>query len=181
MSDQCSVAVYASFKNAEVGLRALHDAGFPEQQVSLVTHDVAQEVLEAHVLQYGDKSVEHMAKGAGAGGLLGALLASPLLVVPGIGPAVFAGPLAAAATGAIVGGFLGGMMGWGVHPDRVRQYEAKVKEGCILVVANGDPAEVAMAHRILQNTNVAETHLHARTSEDASEVDDRPGNVLSRS
>lgn len=174
MYDQCSVAVFGSFEDASSAIQALDKAGFPEQQVSLVTHDVAKEVPQEQTLQYGDNGTQDVAKGAGVGGLLGALLATPLLAIPGVGPVIFAGPVAAAATGAIVGGFLGGMTGWGVHDDHVQEYERKVHEGCLLVVANGNPADVAKAHRIFQESNAIETHMHARTSADASEIDDRP-------
>src|SRR5687767_14249622 len=105
MYDQCSVAVFRTFEDACKAIQALDKAGFPEQQVSLVTHDVAKEIPREQVLQFGDQSTKDVAKGAGVGGLLGALLATPLLAIPGVGVAIFAGPLAAGATGAIVGGF----------------------------------------------------------------------------
>lgn len=174
MYNQCSVAVFKSFEDASQAIQALDTAHYPEQQVSVVTHDVAKQVPQEQSLQYGDKSVQDVATGAGTGGLLGLLLTSPLLAIPGVGPAIFVGPLAAGATGAIVGGFLGGMTGWGVHEDHVQDYERRVREGCLLVVANGDPAEVAKAHRIFQESAAVETHMHARTSADAAEIDDRP-------
>ncbi len=174
MFNECSVAVYSSMGEAQTGIQALDSAGFSEKQVSLVTHDVAEAVPQVEVLQYGDQSVRDLAKGAGMGGLLGVLLTSPLLVIPGMDPAILAGPLAAGATGAMVGGFLGGMAGWGVHRDHVQEYEEKLQQGRVLVVVNGDPDEVARAHGILQATGAVETHLHARTSADSSEVDDRP-------
>lgn len=173
MSDQCYVAVYRSFDDARKAIQALDAEDYPRDQVSFVTHDVAAEVPREEELQFGDQDVADAAKGAGAGGLLGALLAAPLLAIPGVGPAILVGPIAAGMTGAIVGGFLGAMAGWGVHEDHIQQYEEKVKEGCVLVVASGDPAEVAKADRILNDTNAEETRLHARTSADAVEVDDR--------
>jgi uncharacterized membrane protein len=177
MFDQCYVAVYRSFDEARKAIQALDEEGFPEQQISLVTHDVAAEVPREEELQYGDDNVADIAKGAGAGGLLGALLSAPLLTIPGLGLALLAGPLAAGATGAIVGGFLGGLSGWGVHKDHIQAYEEKVKEGCLLVVASGNPAEIAIASRVLNDTDAEETHLHARTSDDAPEVDDRPAEL----
>jgi hypothetical protein len=97
-----------------------------------------------------------------------------LLLVTGLGAAVIAGPIAAAATGAVIGGFLGGMSGWGVHTDHVQEYEEKVREGKVLVIVSGDADNVADAERILSGTEAEEVRLHAETEADAPEVDDRP-------
>lgn len=172
MSNHCVVAVYESFDQARESVQALEKSDFPSDQVSLVTHSVSDEVLQEDVLQYGDETEKDAAKGAGVGGLLGLLLGTPLLMIPGVGPVLIAGPLAAGLTGAIVGGFLGAMAGWGVHEDGVQQYEQQVKQGKLLVVANGDPKQTAEAQRVLRETNVEDIHLHAPTSADAPEVDD---------
>jgi hypothetical protein len=93
-------------------------------------------------------------------------------MIPGVGPLLVAGPLAAGLTGGILGGFLGAMRGWGAHADRVQQYESQVRQGKLLVVANGDPKQTIEAQRVLMETHAEDVHLHARTSADAPEVDD---------
>jgi hypothetical protein len=118
----------------------------------------------------GDISERTAIGGAALGGLMGFLLASPLLMIPGLGPVLIAGPIAAGMTGAIVGGFLGGMAGWGVHADRIQEYEEKVRAGSALVVVSGEPDDVATAKQILEETEAQEVHLHA-TSADAREID----------
>ncbi|MEZ6097782.1 MAG: general stress protein [Pirellulaceae bacterium] len=172
MSNHCVVAVYESFDEAKQAVQALEKSDFPSEQVSLVTHSVPEEVLQEEVLQYGDETEKDAVKGAGVGGLLGLLLGTPLLMIPGIGPVLIAGPLAAGLTGAIVGGLLGAMAGWGVHEDHVQQYEQEVKDGKLLVVANGDPRHTAEAQRVLREMNAEDIHLHAPISADAPEVDD---------
>jgi hypothetical protein len=166
MSNECVVAVYDSFERARDAVQALDESHFPADQVSLVTHSVAEEGIPDEELQHGDKAELNAAKGAGMGGLFGALLGAPLLAVPGVGPVLIAGPLAMGLTGAIVGGFLGSMSGWGVHDNHLRNYESKVAEGALLVIANGDPQQVASAERILMQTDPAEIFLHAETSAD---------------
>lgn len=168
MDRQCVVAVYDSFDKAKSAIIALEASSFPSDQVSLVSQNVEREVpgdVEEE-MQFGDESERDAAKGAGVGGLIGALLGAPLLAVPGIGPLLAAGPIATGLTGAIVGGFLGSMAGWGVHKDRVKEYERQVQEGAVLVVATGDPLEVANAREILDDTGATAVDLHAQTSAD---------------
>ena len=172
MTNHCVVAVYESFDDAKQAVQALDNSDFPSEQISLVTHSVPEEVPQVDVLQSGDETEKDATKGVSVGGLLGLLLGTPLLMIPGVGPVLIAGPLAAGLTGAIVGGFLGAMAGWGTHEDHVQQYEQQVKEGKLLVVANGDPKQSAEAKRVLRETNAEDIHLHAATSADAPEVDD---------
>ena len=66
------------------------------------------------------------------------------------------------------------MSGWGIHSDRIREYETLVREGAVLVVANGDPREVAAAKRVLDETAPSQIHVHMKASDEAPEVDDSP-------
>ena len=181
MYHECVVAVYDSLDKAKMAVQILEDAHFPHEQISLVTHSVKRQVDDESTMQLGDKAERNAIKGAGFGGLFGLLLGAPLLLIPGLGPVLLAGPLAASMTGAIVGGFLGSMSGWGVHPDRVREYEQRVREGSILVVVNGSPQEVADAQRLLQETHAEEVFLHSQASDETAEVDDRPGDLMTPS
>ena len=163
------VAVYATFEDAARGVRALDDSGFSHEHVSLVSHRNEHLIPEAEV-KPGDESERKAATGAAFGGLMGMLLGAPLLAIPGIGPLLLAGPIATGMTGALVGGFLGSMAGWGVHADHVAQYQKKVESGKILVIATGDPRQVADAERVLRETQPLEVHLHAEDSADAEEI-----------
>lgn len=169
MAEECVVAIYDSFAKAREAIQLLENEGFPHEQVSLVTHSLDDEIPRDESIQYGDETERNAAKGAGVGGLLGFLLGTPLLTIGGLGAVLIAGPIAAGLTGAIVGGFLGAMRGWGVHKDHVSRYEEKVSEGDILVIASGDPKQVAEAKTLLQQTDVQEVHLHAESSADAVE------------
>lgn len=169
MSEQCVVAVYDSFGKARAGVQALEAIGYPRDQVSLVTRSINDEVpeREREELQYGDETEKKAATGAGLGGLVGLLLGTPLLTIPGIGALLIAGPITMGLAGALVGGFLGALGGWGVHTDHVRGYEQQVAEGALLVIAHGDPLQVAKAEELLRATEVSEVQLHAETSADS--------------
>lgn len=168
MSEQCVVGVFQSFDRAKDAIVALEKSEFPSEQISLVTHSVEDEVprQEEAAMQYGDESPPDAARGAGVGGLVGVLLGTPLLMIEGVGALLIAGPIGIGLAGAIVGGFLGAMAGWGVHKDHVAEYEAKVQKGAILIVANGDPKQVAEAQRVLKESDAESVDLHAKTSAD---------------
>ena len=163
------VAVYDSFEAASEGIHALDLSGFPHRQVSLVSH-WNEEDLPRREVKPGDESERQAATGAAFGGLLGVLVGAPLLAIPGVGPLLLAGPIATGMTGALVGGFLGSMSGWGVHADHVAEYQRKVEKGKVLVIATGNPRQIADAERILQQTHPIEMRLHAEDSADADEI-----------
>lgn len=173
MDQQCVVGVFESLPTARAMLERLEEAGYSHDQVSLVTTSVEKQVEDEEMLEYGDTSGVKAAKGAGMGGLAGLILGSPLLMIPGVGPLLIAGPLAMGLTGGIVGGFMGAMTGWGVEPDNLAMYEQKVRDGEVLIVVQGAPDEVARAHGILSEGPVQEVRLHARSSDDSPEIDDR--------
>jgi hypothetical protein len=164
------VAIYGTLAKAGTAVESLDDKGFPHDQVSLVTSAADKRVRKNETIRAGDESENQAAAGAAVGGLLGMLLGAPLIAIPGIGPLLLAGPLATGITGALVGGFLGSMSGWGVHSDHVAGYQNLVHEGKVLVVAHGDPSEVALAENVLRETHPLELHLHAPDSADSEEI-----------
>lgn len=170
MSQETVVAVYQSLADAKAGIQALEEAKFPHDQVSIVTAKRPEELpvdQQGRTLHYGDQSENQAAKGAGVGGLLGVLLAAPIVVATGgVGAILLAGPIAVGLTGAVVGGLVGAMKGWGIHSDHIKRYEERVAEGSVLVIANGDPEQVAEADKILGATEPDEIKLHAEDSGD---------------
>ncbi|QJP13276.1 hypothetical protein G3545_06195 [Starkeya sp. ORNL1] len=109
---------------------------------------------------------EDAAKGAGVGAVVGGaggLLAGlGLLAIPGIGPVVAAGWLAATAAGAVagaaaggaVGGIVGAMTSEGVPETEANVYAEGVRRGGTLVSARVDDSRAAEARAIL-NANRA--------------------------
>ncbi len=93
------------------------------------------------------------------------------LVVPGFGPVIVAGSLAAVLLGTVEGaafgaagdGLLGALTGWGVSRQQIIKDEDHVKGGKYLLVAHGNAAEVARAQQILQGG--AATALQHHTAE----------------
>ena len=91
------------------------------------------------------------------GGLFGLVIGAAFLVLPGVGPVVVAGPLAAAVVAAIegalagtaLGSLAGALVGCGVPKDRAIKYETQVKGGKFLVLVRSSREAVARAHSLL--------------------------------
>lgn len=143
--------VYDSYAQARDGVRALEAAGIPASDISLVANK--------HVsAEHADvDEVSDTAKGAGIGGVLGGgagLLAGlGLLAIPGLGPVVAAGWLAAtavgAAAGAVTGGIVGALVDAGTPEEHAHVYSESVRRGGTLVSARVPDHDEARFQAIL--------------------------------
>lgn len=91
--------------------------------------------------------------GAGLGSLAGLALGLAGLAIPGVGPFLAAGPLAAALGGALAGGAAGGIIGGlsniGVPEEYAREYAAQIEQGNTLVSVRTDTATRSLVERVL--------------------------------
>ena len=129
--------VYDTYAQARAAVAALEAAGVPSSEVSLVANKyVSGQYEEAD-------DVNKTATGAGIGGAMGGgagLLAGlGLIAIPGLGPVVAAGWLAATAVGvaagATAGGLVGALVGAGEPEEHANVYSESVRRGGALVTA----------------------------------------------
>ena len=147
------VALFDDFTAANSALRELVDNGFSRDDISLMASDTSGEYgryLEGG--EAGEVEPSGAAQGAGVGagigaavgGLGGLLVGLGALTIPGIGPVLAAGPLAAALTGlagagagAVAGGITGGLIGalvdMGVPEETAQYYAEGVRRGGHLI------------------------------------------------
>lgn len=172
MAEQSIVAVYDSLSKAEDAVRRLDQGRFPVGQVSIVAQNLESEREVHGFITAGDVAGAGAGTGAWVGGLFGILLGAAFIWVPGFGPLLVAGPLAAAllgglegaAVGAAGGGLLGALVGFGVSRQHILKYEETLKGGKYLVVAHGGAAEVGQASGILEQTGAESLRTHAETT-----------------
>ncbi|HMQ33997.1 MAG TPA: hypothetical protein PKD53_24910, partial [Chloroflexaceae bacterium] len=161
------VGMFDTFGEAQNAVHDLVRFGVRREDISLVARDEHGASGEAH--EVGGTTA---AEGAGAGavggsvvgGALGLLIGAGLLVIPGIGPVLAAGPLAAAVgstaaavgatalgagLGAAAGGLLGSLMGAGIAEDEAQAYVEGVRRGGTLVSVNAADTEVDDVRQIL--------------------------------
>jgi len=172
LPNECVVGVYATIDKAQAAVVQLDNAGYSREQVSVVVRHLDPDGKTAAALSMGDDSLRDAAVGGALGGLTGVVGAGAFITVTGIGLILMTGPLLAL-TGAIVGAFLGAMKGWGIHEANIEEYERLVREGHVLVVVTGEPQAIERAEKILHDTSADKVYLHAKTSDDSPEIDDR--------
>ena len=98
MADQTSsiVAVYPDHASAEDAVKVLEKAGFSLKHISIMGRDFQVSETPIGFVTTGDVAAQGRDAGAWAGGIFGLLMGAAFLILPGIGPVVIAGPLAAA-------------------------------------------------------------------------------------
>lgn len=142
--DKRIIGVYDTGADAVKAVEALQAQGYKRDDISVIAKD--RKELRTVNEETGSKVEEGLAAGAATGGILGGatgLLAGiGALAIPGIGPVLAAGPLAAtlagAAVGAGTGGLAGTLIGLGIPEDEATRYETDVKNGKLLVLVDAD-------------------------------------------
>ena len=155
------VGSFDSFNEASEVARDLRAAGFLDADINVVANNVRRVDAgdpDARVVHDGADAATGAATGAVAGGALGgaAGLAASLmgLAIPGIGPILAAGPIAAAlagaGAGAVAGGLIGGLTDLGVSEADAEYYAEAVRRGGALVTLRADQARVDEAEGIMR-------------------------------
>jgi hypothetical protein len=138
---QTFTRVYDSYAQAQQVVAALEEAGVPSADISLVAN---RKVDERYVRDEDDNTEAAVGAGIGAavGGTAGLLAGLGMLAIPGLGPVVAAGWLAATAVGAVAGGATGGIVGAlvdaGTSEADAHVYSESVRRGGTLVTVKTD-------------------------------------------
>jgi len=162
--DQAVIGVFADLAAAEQAVRELTKKGFPVDRISIVGKDMESEIRISGFVTTGDVAGPSAATGAWVGGLFGVLSGAAVLFIPGSGPLVVLGPLAAAAVGAaegaLLGGAVGALLGHFVAKKHLPKYEELVRTGNYLLVVHGTEQDVARAQRLLTELNSTDVQRH---------------------
>lgn len=124
---------------ADVIIAALKNAGFSNNDISALLPDKRGTKDFAH--EHNTKAPEGAAAGGvaglGVGAAVGWLAGIGTLAIPAVGPFIAAGPIMAALSGAAIGtaagGIIGALVGMGIPEFEAKRYDAKIREGNILI------------------------------------------------
>jgi hypothetical protein len=165
------IATYPDHAAAEDAVRRLQQEGIPMQHLSIIGKDFQAVDKPLGFITSGDVAQSGAKVGAWTGGLFGLLVGAAFLILPGIGPVVIAGPLAAALlggfegalAGAAFGGLTRALVGPGVSKDQAIRYESQVKAGKFLVTLQGDRPQIQRAKSLFtsgqaETTEVVQPH-----------------------
>ena len=122
--------------------RTVRELGVPRERVSIVarTHDEEGEIAEASGASPGAE-IEDSAEASRLGELGAHVISAMALVMPGIGPIVADGPLAAGlgeAAGHLAGGIARTLTRAGLPDREAAQWESHIERGDILLGAHTD-------------------------------------------
>lgn len=153
------IGLFDNRAEAQSVVQELLSENFRREDISVMSKKLEGQDRQGETVEYveedGDEQIKDMAKGAGTGaaigGLAGLLLSLTSLAIPGIGPVLAAGPLAAviagAGIGAAAGGLISGLTRLGVPEEDANYYAEGVRRGgtLISVDAADDRAERAVS------------------------------------
>lgn len=160
------VGLFDTRAEAEQVTQALVDSGVARDDISVVANDSANGTAVGDTSTTGDSAATGAATGAVGGGVLGGalglLVGLGALAIPGIGPIIAAGPIAAAlgaagttalvgaGIGAVSGGLLGALVGAGIPEEDAHYYAEGVRRGGTLVMARVDDTLTGTAYNVMQ-------------------------------
>jgi hypothetical protein len=164
--------LFDTYSDAGAAVSSLEAAGIPSSDISLVSNNSDGRYRDDNDAAEGAGTGAGI--GAAVGGAGGLLTGLGLLAIPGVGPVVAAGWLAATAAGAVagavVGGATGGLIGAltdsGVSEADAHVYAEGVRRGGTLVTARVDETRQAEAEAILKGSNWVDPALRRRTYEE---------------
>lgn len=178
-SERTLIGLFDHRDQAEQAVRALLDAGFRQGDISVTMQD--RDEMRAMAESTGTQAAEGAGAGAVAGtvlgGIAGLLVGAGLLVIPGLGPILAAGPFAAAigsaaaiagtaaagaGIGAAAGGLVGALVGLGIPEEEANVYAEGVRRGGILVLLRtADTSEYDRAREILRQNGAVDVEARA--------------------
>ncbi len=152
--------LFDSYSDATSAVDQLKATGISDSDISIVSNNA-----DGRYKDGDNDAAEDAGTGAGigaaVGGVGGLLTGLGIMAIPGVGPVVAAGWLAATAAGAVpgavVGGAAGGLIGAltdsGVDERDAHVYAEGVRRGGTLVTAKVNDSRAAEAEAILQRSN----------------------------
>jgi len=158
--------LYDDHNDAQRAVQRLESAGVPHSEISIVANNSDSWFNSDKKVDRDRDGVDDRAEGAGKGagigagigGTAGLLAGLGLLAIPGLGPVVAAGWLAATAVGAAAGAATGGIVGAlteaGVSAEDAHSYAEGVRRGGTLVSARVADTDRSRLDAILNESAV---------------------------
>jgi uncharacterized protein (TIGR02271 family) len=140
------IGLFDNSSQAQTAVERMISDGIDRDQISLVTRDSDHDKTRDDTTEHTSGAVKGAGVGAALGGVGGLIAGIAGLAIPGIGPILAAGPIAAAIGGALggatlgaaAGGLIGALTDMGVPEEDARRYEDHVRQGKVLVTVRCD-------------------------------------------
>ena len=156
--DKRIIGYFEDNDQAERALRELKEKGYRE--ISILGNEKGERRGRGGDAQSSTHLNNGTMTGGAIGGLAGLALGAGALFIPGIGPILAMGPLAATLGGAVTGGVTGALVDYGIPEDRSSFYESKVKEGNTVMVVKADERKTDEIAHIMRNYGAKDVKVH---------------------
>lgn len=144
MAQRSVTGYYDNEQEAIEAIEELKLQGYRQEDISVISKNKGETetVTEETGTHASEGATAGLVTGGALGGLGGVIVGLGALAIPGIGPIVAAGPIAAgitgAAAGAGIGGLAGALIGMGIPEEEAQEYETHFNKGKILVLLEDD-------------------------------------------
>jgi len=150
---------------AQAAVRELVESSIAQEDIGFMA-DQRHELPGTAHLNESEGTLTGAGTGAALGGMAGLALALAPLAIPGVGPILAAGPIAAALAGAglgaVAGGLIGGLTRLGVPEEQAHYYGEALRRGGILITVAADQAAQAdLAAAILERHGAVDIEQRA--------------------
>ena len=157
---QTIVGIFDDREQANSAVLDLLNSGVPRGDISVVASDRLMERTVGQSLVAEDR----LSAGGATDGVLGMLFGLSTLSLPGLGPVLMAGPLAAAISAAVAGmgpgvapiGMIGAMVSTGFSEEHARIYTDIIQHGGAVVAVATDAILGSAVYEILQQHGASE-------------------------
>ncbi|MFW6238690.1 MAG: general stress protein [Halanaerobiales bacterium] len=160
------IGVFDNQSQAEKAVNKIREAGITEDKISIVAKRDNIEGADEQQNQGNDATLtdQNLSGGTTTGGVLGGLAGilggAGALAIPGVGPILAAGPIAAGLTGAVAGGIAGGLIDMGIPEERGQHYEQQVKQGKILATVEAEQNKIEDVTNFMRKNGASDVESH---------------------
>ena len=154
-------------------IEALERNGFDSKDISIFAKgddaDAIEDKTDVNVAndndsKRGKNAGKGLGIGAGAGTLLGGAAGLALLAIPGAGPIMAVGPIAAAIEGGVIGagggGLVGALTGAGIPEKEAKEYDTYVNDGYSVVLVEANQEQQPAVYSTFKSNNTVNEHMY---------------------
>lgn len=156
------VGVFSRRDQAETAVNEIRDYGYEEAEISLMAKQEENNERGEEADITGQNLTDGAATGGTIGGTAGLLAGAGAMAIPGIGPVVAAGPIAAGLSGLASGGLAGALVDYGVSEEEGQNYEEDIRQGNTLAIFEGVESEneASEVANIMEQNGATDVKLH---------------------
>ncbi|MVO99823.1 general stress protein [Paenibacillus lutrae] len=151
-----AIGVFHTGEEANRAIASLKEHGYTDEDISVLAKHKEEAGGTVTTGEEETKADKGAIGGAAIGSAAGLIAGIGLMAVPGIGPFLAAGPLAAALSGAALGagagGVTGALIGAGIPEDQIEDYHSRVNKGDILVAVETSEDKWELVNTILRSS-----------------------------